>query len=202
MIYAECPPRFMRCARIGVERIPGPQGRFTAKATDSGRMPRAIGMPVPRRAREAGREGPVGRLGAALPVARLRRRALRRRGGEGARGLRRPAAPRAGRGPGCRAAAGPSRRAAPFWPIWPPTEGAEGRNGAGAVREGLRRKGPSDWPDGARALPRGASDPGRRPAPAPVFHARGRPRAARASRGPAPPVVETPPQGWAARVHR
>lgn len=76
MIYAECPPRFMRCARIGVERIPGPQGRFTAKATDSGRMPRAIGMPVPRRAREAGREGPVGRPGAALPVARLRRRAL------------------------------------------------------------------------------------------------------------------------------
>lgn len=49
-------------------------------------------MPVLRRAHEAEREGPVGRPEMALPVVRRQRHAFQRRGGQGARGLRRLAA--------------------------------------------------------------------------------------------------------------
>ena len=49
-------------------------------------------MPVLRRDHEAEREGPVGRPEMALPVVRRQRHAFQRRGGQGARGLRRLAA--------------------------------------------------------------------------------------------------------------
>ena len=106
------------------------------------------------------------------------------------------------------------------WRDWRAYGGANGRSAlaemavfavALATASGSRATAWRSWPAATSARRRGisrsmgrgggASGSGRRPAPAPAFHARGSGLTPPMGR-PAPPVVETPPQGWAARVRR
>ena len=105
-----------------------------------------------------------------------------------------------------------ARLAGVWWREWSIRVGGNGcfcsgaSNGVRIARDrvALMARGDERAPPWHLALhgPRGgASGSGRRPAPAPAFHARGSGLTPPMGR-PAPPVVETPPQGWAARASR